>query len=82
MKPKKTIVIVGAGLFGLTIAERCASFGANVQILEKREHIGGNAYSYFDPQTGINVHKYGSHIFHTSNENVWNYINRFSEFNG
>ena len=73
---------MGAGLFGLTIAERCASFGANVQILEKREHIGGNAYSYFDPQTGINVHKYGSHIFHTSNENVWNYINRFSEFNG
>lgn len=81
MKSKRNIVIVGAGLFGLTVAERCASFGANVQILEKREHIGGNAYSYFDAKTGINVHKYGSHIFHTSNEIVWKYVNRFSEFN-
>lgn len=81
MKSKKEILIVGAGLFGLTIAERCASLGANVQILEKREHIGGNTYSFFDAKTGINVHKYGSHIFHTSNNRVWNYVNRFSEFN-
>jgi len=81
MKTKKSIVIIGAGLFGLTIAERCASIGAKVQILEKREHIGGNTYTYFDAQTGINVHKYGSHIFHTSNEKVWSYVNRFSEFN-
>ena len=81
MKAKKNIVVVGAGLFGLTIAERCAKLGVNVQILEKREHIGGNTYSYFDDQTGINVHKYGSHIFHTSNENVWQYVNRFAKFN-
>jgi len=81
MRTKKSIVIIGAGLFGLTIAERCASLGVKVQILEKREHIGGNAYSYFDNRTGINVHKYGSHIFHTSNEKVWRYVNRFADFN-
>jgi len=77
----KRVVIVGAGLFGLTIAERCSSHGIPVTIFEKREHIGGNAYTFFDQETGINIHKYGSHIFHTNSEKVWSYVNLFSEFN-
>jgi UDP-galactopyranose mutase len=75
------IVIVGSGLFGLTIAERCAAdLGLKVLVLERRSHIGGNAYSEFDEETGIEVHKYGTHLFHTSNERVWEYVNRFTSF--
>ena len=76
------LVIVGAGFFGLTIAERAShEFGAKVVILEKRSHIGGNAYSYTDAESGVEVHKYGSHLFHTSNAKVWEYVNRFTSFN-
>lgn len=75
------LVVVGSGFFGLTIAERAAADGSKVLILEKRDHIGGNAYSYFDEKTGIEVHKYGSHLFHTSNKEVWEYVNRFTSFN-
>ena len=75
------IVIVGSGFFGLTVAERCASeLGLKVLIIERRSHIGGNAYSEPDPRTGIEVHKYGAHLFHTSNERVWEYANRFTTF--
>lgn len=75
------LVVVGSGLFGLTIAERAANeLNARVLILEKRDHIGGNAYSETDPTTGIEVHKYGAHLFHTSNERVWEYVNRFTSF--
>ena len=75
------IVVVGSGLFGLTVAERCANeLGLSVLILERRPHIGGNAYSETDPRTGIEVHKYGAHLFHTSNERVWRYVNRFTSF--
>lgn len=75
------LVIVGSGLFGLTMAERCANeLGIKVTLLEKRDHIGGNAYSVFDEETGIEVHKYGAHLFHTSNQKVWDYVNRFTEF--
>ena len=74
-------VVVGSGLFGLTVAERCANeLGLSVLILERRPHIGGNAYSETDPRTGIEVHKYGAHLFHTSNERVWSYVNRFTSF--
>jgi len=77
------IVIAGAGLFGLTLAERCASqLQARVCIVERRDHIGGNAYSEVDPETGIEFHRYGAHLFHTSNEDVWAYVNRFAEFTG
>lgn len=76
------LVVVGAGLFGLTVAERMASRGLNVVIVERRAHIGGNAYSEADAETGIEVHRYGAHLFHTSNERVWEYVNRFSAFNG
>ena len=76
------LVVVGTGLFGLTIAERASSlFGAKVEMIESRSHIGGNAYSYFDPSTSIEIHKYGSHIFHTSNLKVWDYVNKFTAFN-
>ncbi|HET7174339.1 MAG TPA: UDP-galactopyranose mutase [Nocardioidaceae bacterium] len=77
------VVVVGAGLFGLTIAERCANdLGLNVLILDRRPHVGGNAYSEREPETGIEVHKYGAHLFHTSNERVWQYVNRFTSFTG
>ena len=77
------LVIVGSGFFGLTIAERCANeLGLKVLVLERRYHLGGNAYSEPDPETGIEVHKYGAHLFHTSNERVWEYVNRFTEFTG
>ncbi len=73
----------GSGFFGLTIAERCASeLGLKVLVLERRYHLGGNAYSEKDPETGIEVHKYGTHLFHTSNKRVWEYVNRFTTFTG
>jgi UDP-galactopyranose mutase len=76
------LVVVGSGFFGLTVARQAADeLGLKVLVIEKRNHIGGNAYSEFDPKTGIEVHKYGSHLFHTSNERVWEYVNRFTTFN-
>ena len=76
------LVVVGSGFFGLTVARQAADeLGLNVLVIEKRAHIGGNAYSEFDPETGIEIHKYGSHLFHTSNERVWEYVNRFTAFN-
>jgi UDP-galactopyranose mutase len=77
------LAIVGSGFFGLTIAERCArDLGLRVLILERRHHIGGNAYSEPEPQTQIEVHRYGAHLFHTSNARIWEYVNRFSAFTG
>ncbi len=74
--------MVGAGLFGLTIAERTANvLGLNVQVFETRDHIGGNAFSYSDPVSKIEVHKYGSHIFHTSNKVVFDYVSQFMSLN-
>lgn len=75
------IVVVGSGFFGLTIARCCADeLGLGVLVIDRRDHIGGNAFSEAEPQTGIEVHRYGSHLFHTSNERVWEYANRFAEF--
>ena len=75
------LLIVGAGFYGATIAERLANTqGKKIVIIDRREHIGGNAYSEFDVETGIEVHKYGAHLFHTSNKEVWNYLNRFTNF--
>ena len=77
------LVVVGSGFFGLTIAERCATeLGLKVLVLERRHHLGGNAYSEPEPETGIEVHVYGAHLFHTSNERVWEYVNRFTDFTG
>jgi UDP-galactopyranose mutase len=76
------LVVVGSGFYGLTVAQQAAErLGLKVLVLERRNHIGGNAYSEFDPETGIEVHKYGSHLFHTSNDRVWEYVNRFTAFN-
>lgn len=74
------LLIVGAGFFGLTIAERAAASGRRVTVIDRRHHIGGNAYSENEPQTGIEVHRYGAHLFHTSNATVWEYANRFTQF--
>jgi len=77
------LVVVGSGFFGLTIAERCATqLGRKVLVLDRRNHIGGNAYSAPEPQTGIEVHQYGAHLFHTSNKRVWDYVNQFTSFTG
>jgi UDP-galactopyranose mutase len=76
-------VVVGSGLFGLTVAEQVASqLDKRVLIIDRRPHIGGNAYSAAEPETGIEVHVYGAHLFHTSNERVWEYVNRFTAFTG
>ena len=74
-------LVVGAGIFGATVAERLASAGEKVLVIDRREHLAGNIYSYKDPETGIEVHKYGSHIFHTEIDEVWDYITKFTEFN-
>jgi len=77
------LIVVGSGLFGLTVAERAASqLAKNVLIVERRPHLGGNAYSEAEPETGIEVHKYGAHLFHTSNKRVWDYVNQFTDFTG
>lgn len=75
-------VVVGAGFFGATVAERIANdLKMPVLLLESRQHIGGNSYSEVDAATEIDIHKYGSHIFHTSNKAVWDYVNQFASFN-
>lgn len=75
------LLVVGSGFFGLTVAERAATqLGKRVLIVERRPHLGGNAYSEAEPETGIEVHKYGAHLFHTSNKRVWDYVNQFTDF--
>ena len=76
-----SFLIVGAGLSGVVIAERIANkLNKKVTIIEKRIHIGGNCYDYIDRETGILVNKYGAHLFHTNNEQVWNYVNQFDKW--
>jgi UDP-galactopyranose mutase len=75
------LIVVGSGFFGLTVAERVAEeLGLKVLVIDRRPHIGGNAYSEAEPETGIEVHRYGAHLFHTSNAPVWEYVNRFTRF--
>jgi UDP-galactopyranose mutase len=75
------ILIVGCGLSGAVIAEQLANkYNKKVVIIDKREHIGGNCYDYIDIKTGIRVNKYGAHLFHTNDEGVWEYINKFSKW--
>jgi UDP-galactopyranose mutase len=76
------LVIVGSGFFGATVARKLSDdYGLATLIIEKRDHIGGNSYSKTDEPTGIEYHVYGSHIFHTSSEPVWQFINQFTSFN-
>ncbi len=72
-------LIVGAGLFGAVFARQALDAGKSVTVIEKRDHIGGNVYT--EPVEGIQVHRYGAHIFHTDNRAVWEYVHRFAEFN-
>ncbi len=72
-------LIVGAGLYGAVCARELADAGKSVLVIDKRDHIAGNVYT--EKIEGINVHKYGAHIFHTNNKNVWDYIQRFATFN-
>ncbi|CAL4860847.1 UDP-galactopyranose mutase [Microbacterium sp. MM2322] len=74
------LLIVGSGFFGLTIAERAAAAGRKVTVIDRRHHLGGNAFSENEAETGIEVHRYGAHLFHTSNSTVWEYVNRFTKF--
>ena len=76
---KYDYLIVGAGLFGAVCANELTKQGKHVLVIDKRSHIAGNIYT--ENIEGINVHKYGAHIFHTSNKEVWDYINQFAEFN-
>ena len=76
------VLIVGAGFFGATLAERIANaLDKKVVVIDSRSHLGGNSYSEIDPETEIEYHKYGSHLFHTSSEKIWDYINKFTRFN-
>ena len=76
----KTNLIVGAGISGATVARLLADGGEKVTVIDKKDHIAGNCYDYRD-ENGIMIHKYGSHIFHTNDEEVWNFIRRFTDFN-
>ena len=72
-------LIVGAGLYGAVFAQEAKRAGKSVLVIDKRPHIAGNVYT--EKVEGINVHKYGAHIFHTNNKKVWDYITRFATFN-
>ena len=76
---KYDYLVVGAGLFGAVFAHEAKKRGKRVLVIDKRDHIAGNIYT--EEVEGINVHKYGAHIFHTSDKRVWEYVNRFAEFN-
>lgn len=71
-------LIVGSGLFGSVFAHEMAKFGKKCLVLEKRDHIGGNCFS--ENKDGINIHKYGPHIFHTDDKKIWDWINKFTDF--
>ncbi len=74
------IAIVGAGFSGAVIANELANQGYSIDVYDSRNHVGGNCHTARDPETGVMLHVYGPHIFHTSNEKVWNYVNEFDEF--
>ena len=76
---KYDYLIVGAGLFGATFANRAKANGKKVLVIDKRPNVAGNIYT--EEVEGINVHKYGAHIFHTNNKDVWQFVNGFAEFN-
>ena len=71
-------LIVGCGISGATIARILADAGEQVDIIDSKEHIAGNIFDYYDD--GICVHKYGTHIFHTNNKEVWNFVSRFCQW--
>lgn len=82
LKEGADVIVAGAGIWGCTVARVFAEKGQKVLVLEKRPVVGGNVRCRIDEETGIEVHTYGSHIFHTHNRRVWDFIRRFTEFNG
>ena len=72
-------LIVGSGLYGATIAQQAKKAGKSVLVIDKRPNVGGNIYT--EKVEGINVHKYGAHIFHANNKEVWDYVTSFVDFN-
>lgn len=78
-KMKYDYLVVGAGLYGAVFAQQAIEHGKKVLVIDKRAHVAGNIYT--ENVEGINVHKYGAHIFHTNNATVWKYVNRFAKFN-
>ena len=76
---KYDYLIVGSGLFGSVYAYEAAKKGKKYLVIDRRNHIGGNIYC--EQKDSINIHKYGAHIFHTSNKEIWNYVNQFADFN-
>lgn len=81
MSKKIDFLIIGAGFAGSVFANLAADAGYTVHIIDRRNHIGGNSFSYTDFDTGIEIHKYGPHIFHTNSKLIWNYLNKYSSFN-
>ncbi|RLA58762.1 MAG: UDP-galactopyranose mutase, partial [Gammaproteobacteria bacterium] len=75
-----TIAIVGAGFSGAVLARELAESGYRPRVFDNRSHVAGNCHTERDDESGVMVHKYGPHIFHTDNERVWQYLNRFTEF--
>ena len=76
---KYDYLVVGAGLFGAVFAQQAKKCGKRILVIDKRDHIGGNIYT--EEIEGIQVHKYGAHIFHTNDTEVWEYVNQFASFN-
>lgn len=77
------LIVVGSGFYGLTVAHQVATrLGLKVLVLERRDHIGGNAHSAINPETGIETHTYGSHLFHCNSREIWDYLNSFTPFTG
>lgn len=77
---KERIIIIGTGFSGAYIARKLAERGHKIEMLERRDHIGGQMFDYIDEETGCLVHKYGPHIFHTDDDDIWGWLNKFSEF--
>jgi UDP-galactopyranose mutase len=80
LKKAKKVLIVGAGFTGAVIARALAEFGISVDVVDSRDHVAGNCHTQRDEATGVLVHVYGPHIFHTDDEEVWNYVCQFGEF--
>ncbi len=79
MEMRYDYIIVGAGLFGSVFAREAKNKGLKCLIIDKRDHIGGNCFT--EHKDGIDIHKYGPHIFHTNSKEIWDYVNQFAEFN-
>ncbi len=73
------ICVVGAGFSGAVVARQLAEHGHSISVVDERDHVGGNCHTARDARTGVMVHTYGPHIFHTDKKEVWDYINRFTQ---